>query len=196
MWKLGLVGWKRPAPLPRLKTERLEMCVPHPDDFVEWKALRRDSHGFLQPWEPLWPKDHLSRGAFKRRVRWARAEAEVDRALSFLIFRKADRVMVGGVTLSNIRRGPSQSATLGYWIGRKYVRQGYMTEATEAMAHHAFTRMKLTRLEAACLETNEASRALLASCGFSYEGIARSYLEVNGAVRDHMLFARIKSDHV
>ena len=102
--------------------------------------------------------------------------------------------MVGGITLSNIRRGPSQCGTLGYWVGQDHARKGYMTEATEAVVAHAFDTLRLTRLEAACLEENTPSRALLAACDFHFEGIARSYLEVDGRVRDHMLFARVVGD--
>jgi len=123
-----------------------------------------------------------------------RAEAEGGRSLSLLIFTRDPRRMVGGITLSNIRRGPSQCGTLGYWVGQEHARRGYMTEATNAVVHHAFGEVGLTRLEAACLEENTASRALLLACGFQFEGIARSYLEVNGSVRDHMLFARVAKD--
>ncbi len=177
-----------------LRTERLELRIPQPDDFAEWARLRRGSEAFLQPWEPAWPRDHLSNRAFRRRVRWARVEAEGSRAFSFLIFARKPLQMVGGITLSNIRRGPSQCGTLGYWVGQDHARHGYMTEATEAVVEYAFDELRLTRLEAACLEENAASRALLAACGFRFEGVARSYLEVDGIVRDHLLFARVAGD--
>jgi len=189
-WWAFLTG-RREAGFPVLRTDRLDLRLPKPDDFGEWMRLRRASRDFLQPWEPLWPRDHLTPRSFRRRVRWARAEAEGGRSLSLLIETRAPRRIVGGITLSNIRRGPSQCGTLGYWTGEEYARRGYMAEATEALVAHAFSREGLTRLEAACLEENAASRALLLSCGFRFEGIARSYLEVNGAVRDHMLFARV-----
>jgi ribosomal-protein-alanine N-acetyltransferase len=190
----SLFGRRDAALLPVLRTERLELRIPKPDDFAEWARLRRDSAAFLQPWEPAWPRDHLGHRAFRRRVRWARVEAEGARAFSFLIFTRKPLRMVGGITLSNIRRGPSQCGTLGYWVGADHAQRGYMREATEAVVGHAFDELRLTRLEAACLEENVASRALLASCGFRFEGIARSYLEVDGVVRDHMLFARVAGD--
>ena len=177
-----------------LRTDRLELRIPDTDDYAEWARLRRDSRAFLQPWEPAWPRDHLSQRAFRRRVRWARVEAEGGRAFSFLIFTRHPKRMVGGITLSNIRRGPSQCGTLGYWIGEHHVRKGYMAEATKAVVANAFNGLGLARLEAACLEENIASRALLASCGFRFEGVARSYLEVDGEIRDHMLFARVSGD--
>lgn len=190
-----LTGRRGEAPAPVLRTERLELRIPEAEDFGEWMRLRRSSRDFLQPWEPQWPRDHLSQRSFRRRVRWARGEAEVGRSYSFLIFARHPRCIVGGITLSNIRRGPSQCGTLGYWVGEQHARRGYMAEATNMIVRHAFDEIGLTRLEAACLEENIASRGLLAACGFRFEGIARSYLEVNGAVRDHMLFACVAQDH-
>lgn len=177
-----------------MRTERLDLRLPEPGDFVEWVRLRRASYAFLQPWEPEWPRDHLSQRSFRRRVRWSRDEAMRGRSYSHLMFTRSPRRLVGGITLSNIRRGPSQCGTLGYWVGEEHARHGYMTEAVERVTDHAFDQMGLTRLEAACLEENTASRALLATCGFRFEGVARSYLEVNGTVRDHMLYARVARD--
>ena len=37
-------------------------------DYPEWAALREGSRGFLQPWEPTWPSDDLTRAAFRRRL--------------------------------------------------------------------------------------------------------------------------------
>lgn len=193
LWSF-LTGRRRDAAIPVLYTDALELRVPEVDDFAEWMRLRRASRDFLQPWEPEWPRDHLSQRSFRRRVRWAKGEAQSGRSLSFLMFARHPRRMVGGITLSNIRRGPSQCGTLGYWVGEEFARRGYMTEATDAIARHAFDEMGLTRLEAACLEENTASRGLLAACGFHFEGVVRSYLEVNGVVRDHMLFARIANE--
>ena len=187
-----LLGERRTLPV--LRTNRLEMRVPDTEDFGEWARLRRASRDFLQPWEPEWPRDHLSPRSFRRRVRWARAEAASGRSYAFLLFSRNPRRMVGGITLSNVRRGPARSGTLGYWVGEEHARHGYMTEAVDALVRHAFGELGLTRLVAACLEENAASRALLAACGFRFEGVVRSYLEVNGTVRDHMLFARVAED--
>lgn len=177
-----------------LLTERLRVRAPRLEDQEAWSALREDSRAFLQPWEPRWPNDHLTRSAFRRRVRWANVEAAAERAFSFLLVHRQDDTLIGGITVSNIRRGPSRSASLGYWVGEAHARQGYMQEAVERVAQFAFEEVNLVRLEAACLEGNEASRALLTRCGFQSEGIVRGYLEVNGTVRDHVLYARLAED--
>ena len=93
-----------------------------------------------------------------------------------------------------IRRGPAQSGVLGYWTGQPYARHGYMRETIAALVHHAFERLDLSRIEAACLPENVASRGLLESSGFKYEGVAQSYLQINGRWRTHVLYAALRMD--
>jgi ribosomal-protein-alanine N-acetyltransferase len=69
-----------------------------------------------------------------------------------------------------------------------------MREAILALTHHAFTRMDLSRMEAACLPENAASRGVLEKCGFKYEGVAQSYLQINGRWRNHVLYANLRGD--
>ena len=40
----------------------------------------------------------------------------------------------------------------------------------------------------------EASRGLLEKCGYKYEGVAQSYLQINGRWRNHVLYANLRSD--
>ena len=179
---------------PRIETERMTLRLPQHGDYRAWVALREGSAAFLQPWEPSWAGDHLSRRAFTNRVYWAQRSQGQGTALSLFLTRKGDGVLLGAITLDNVRRGPAQSGTLGYWIGQAHARQGYMGEAIEALTHHAFRRMDLSRLEAACLEENAASRGLLERCGFKYEGVAQAYLQIAGRWRNHVLYAMLRSD--
>ena len=137
----------------RLDTERLTLRPPEPHDFRAWSALRRDSAAFLQPWEPTWAPDHLSRAAFGARVAWARRSIDAGTALPLFLLRREGNALVGAITLDNIRRGPSQSASTGYWIGAPFARQGFMREAVGAVVRHAFTALDLSRVEAGCLLT-------------------------------------------
>ncbi|MDQ2065827.1 GNAT family protein [Xinfangfangia sp. CPCC 101601] len=178
----------------RIETERMSLRLPVHGDFPAWVDLRRDSIGFLQPWEPVWGADHLSRRSFTNRVYWAnRAEAQ-GTALPLMMFQRQTGALLGAITLDNIRRGPAQAGTVGYWIGQPYARQGYMREAILALVHHAFTVMDLSRIEAACLPENAASRGVLEKCGFKYEGVAQSYLQINGRWRNHVLYANLRGD--
>ena len=115
-------------------------------------------------------------------------------AYHFLIRRVADGTLLGGINITNVRRGIAQQGMLGYWIGAEFARQGYMTEAMEAMLAFAFSELKLHRVEAACLLDNAASRALLKKCGFMEEGLARKYLRIDGRWQDHIMFAVLRED--
>jgi [ribosomal protein S5]-alanine N-acetyltransferase len=94
----------------------------------------------------------------------------------------------GGVTLSNIRRGVAQMASLGYWAGKAFTGQGYITAAVRACVRYAFEDLDLHRVEAACQPDNMPSRRVLEKAGFTQEGSARAYLKINGKWRDHLLF--------
>ena len=178
----------------QIETERLALRLPAHSDYRSWSELRRRSASFLTPWEPTWSQDHLTRRAFTNRVNWAARCYKSDTALPLFIFRYEDGALVGAVTLDNIRRGPAQAGTLGYWVGAPFVRQGYMREAIGAVVGHAFAVMDLSRIEAACLPENEASRAVLERSGFKYEGVAQSYLQINGRWRNHVLYANLRLD--
>lgn len=179
---------------PILRGEDIYLRLPEMRDFEAWVDLREKSQSFLAQWEPIWPDDDFTRSSFRRRVRRHIIEAENEESFAFLIFRRADHQLVGGVTLGHIRRGVAQAATLGYWMGAPYAGQHYMSRAVRALTQYSFGQLRLHRLEAACLPRNNASINLLKATGFSQEGLARSYLRIAGQWQDHLLFARLEND--
>lgn len=172
--------------------DRVTLRVPQMNDFEEWAALRDTSRDFLVPWEPTWPADDLSRGAFRRRLKRYAEDQRNDLAYPYFIFRNADQKLVGGLTMTNIRRGVAQAGSLGYWMGAAHARQGYMTAAVRMLVPFAFSTLKLHRLEAACIPENAASVRLLEKTGFVREGYAREYLCINGIWQDHLLYAQVR----
>lgn len=188
-----MLTFRRPAPL-TIETPRLLLRLPEMADHVPWATLRRQSEDFLRPWEPSWSSDHFSRRAFRNRVYWAQRARDEGRALAFFLIRREDYRLIGAITLDNIRRGPAQSAQVGYWIGPDFARRGFMSEALSAAIGYAFTMIDLGRIEAACLPENVPSRGLLERAGFHYEGTAEKYLQINGRWRDHVLYAMLRAD--
>src|SRR3954469_6784636 len=180
--------------MPAVSGEGVVLRAPQMSDHSEWAALREASRDFLTPWEPTWPTDDLTRASFRRRVKRYFEDQRGDLAYPFFIFRKPDNVLVGGLTLANIRRGCAQAGSLGYWMGAPHARQGHMTAAVTAMIPFAFGTLKLHRIEAACIPANVASVRLLERTGFKCECCARQYLCIDGAWQDHLLYARIKDD--
>lgn len=177
-----------------IRGDRVYMRYPVHADYQAWSSLRGQSRSFLKPWEPLWPHDELMRSAFRARVKRCSRDVRDDQAYSYLIFSTRSDELLGGVTLSHVRRGVAQTASVGYWIGAPFARRGIMTEAVSSLLSHAFDGLNLNRVEAACLPFNTPSRRLLLRCGFSEEGYARSYLKINGMWQDHLLFAIVRTD--
>jgi ribosomal-protein-alanine N-acetyltransferase len=178
----------------RIETERMTLRLPAHSDYRTWAMLRDESREFLIPWEPNWSEDHLSRRAFTNRVYWAARAVAGGTALPVFLIRREDQALLGALTLDNIRRGPAQAGTMGYWIAARFARQGYMREAIRAVVHYAFSELDLSRIEAACLPENAASRGVLEKSGFKYEGVAQSYLQINGRWRNHVLYANLRAD--
>ena len=172
----------------------VRLRTPQMSDYAEWAELRERSRAFLTPWEPTWPKDDLTRTAFRRRLRRYAQDIRDDQAYPFFVFRAPDDALLGGLTLSNIRRGVAQSCALGYWMGAPYAGRGHMTAAVRAVLPFVFDTLCLHRLEAACLPHNLPSIRLLERVGFQREGLARRYLCINGVWQDHLLYALLRDD--
>ena len=179
---------------PVIETDRVMLRTPQMSDHPAWADLRASSQDFLVPWEPRWAPDELSRASFRRRVRHYMRDIREDVGYALFVYDVHSSALVGGLTLCNVRRGVTQSCTLGYWVGAKYAKQGYMTAAVRAVVPFVFDTLELHRLEAACLPTNTASMRLLERTGFKREGLARQYLRINGDWQDHVLYAQLNSD--
>jgi len=177
-----------------IETDRMTLRLPRSSDHGQWARLRLESADYLQPWEPSWARDHLSKKAFSNRVYAAQRAVDTGLGVPLFMIRREDQTLVGAITLDNIQRGPSQSGTLGYWTGAPFARQGLMREAVLSVCHYAFTELDLSRIQAGCLPENKASRGVLEKSGFKYEGVAQSYLQIDGRWRTHVLYANLRTD--
>jgi ribosomal-protein-alanine N-acetyltransferase len=179
---------------PVLRGDRVILRVPSMSDYAAWADLRAESRDFLKPWEPTWPPDDLTRSAFRRRIKRYQRDVRDDTGAPFFIFRAGDDRLVGGLTLTAIRRGVSQTCSLGYWMGERHAGKGLMSDAVRTVLAHAFDELRLHRIEAASMPSNTRSIALLEKVGFSREGFARRYLLIDGRWQDHVLFAMLCDD--
>ncbi len=181
-------------PLPTLRGRRICLRSPTMADHPAWADLRLRSRDFLAPWEPIWPADDLDKPAFRRRIKRYAAEVRDGVAYPFFVVAADTDEVLGGLTLAQVRRGVTQSGTIGYWMGAPHAGKGLMTEAVGLLAGWAFDKLKLHRLEAACLPDNIPSIRLLEKVGFSLEGHARSYLCIAGRWSDHLLWGLLADD--
>ena len=191
---MALLDWMSDVAGPVVRGDGVLLRPPRAADHAAWSVLRDGSRDYLQPWEPAWPDDDLTKAAFRRRLSIYAREMELGNAWPFFVFIDEGRTLVGAVTLSNVRRGVAETGTLGYWIGRPFAGRGHTTAAVRGVVGFAFDRVKLHRLEAACLPTNLASRRVLEKSGFRNEGRARAYLKINGEWADHLLFGLVEDE--
>lgn len=99
---------------------------------------------------------------------------------------------MGGVSLTNFKSEGYKSITIGYWMGKEYAGKGYMKDSLKIICDYCFTDLSINRIEAACLPKNLTSKKVLLNVGFKIEGYAKKYLNINGKLEDHLLFAKIK----
>ncbi|MCO5160039.1 MAG: GNAT family N-acetyltransferase [Mesorhizobium sp.] len=167
--------------LPALAGERVMLRPPVISDYAEWAAVRRESEQFLAPWEPKWASDELDRLAWRQRIRRYREEIAQGSGMPFLIFERVTGRLAGGITLGNIRHGVAQTGQIGYWMGVNHAGKGFMHEAVVLVVKFGFETLRLHRIEAACIPSNDRSIRVLEKAGFKREGLLRSYLRINGA---------------
>ena len=184
--------WKRQNL--NINTERCYLRLPNLNDFESWVNLRKKSEDFLSKWEPERDRNFYSMTLFRSRVKWAKNKFNEKKVIHAFIFRREDESLIGAVTLDNVRRGAAQSGSIGYWLGEPFQKKGYMFEAVQALVFYVFKNFDLSRLEAATLPENQASRSLLERVGFKYEGVSQSYLQISGRWRNHVMYALLRND--
>jgi [ribosomal protein S5]-alanine N-acetyltransferase len=149
------------------------------DDAAELTALLVENREFLAPFEP--PRNDRF-----YTVEGQRERLEHEDKHGFAIL-DGERI-AGTVALSNVVRGPLQSANLGYWVAERANGRGLATKAVGELIPIAFGELGLHRLEAGTLVDNVGSRRVLEKNGFEEIGLARGYLHIGGTWRDHVLF--------
>ncbi|MFY9288829.1 MAG: GNAT family protein [Alphaproteobacteria bacterium] len=178
----------------QLQGPRVFLRMGEATDWHAWRSVRETSRDFLTPWEPSWPHNALTNSFFSGMLRRNWRDWRNGRAYPFFIFKKAQTgqkpELIGGISLNDVQGGIAQKGVLGYWIGEKHARQGYMTEAAALLCDFAYQTLHLHRVEASCLPSNLPSQALLQRLGFEEEGYAKAYLQINGKWEDHVLWGR------
>ncbi|WP_157519232.1 GNAT family N-acetyltransferase [Modestobacter sp. Leaf380] len=165
-------------------------------DADAWSRLRRENEAWLSPWEPSAPAGWAQRhtpAVYRAMRRAAGRRARLGSSLPFAIRHRGR--LVGQVTVDNVVRGALRSGHLGYWIDRAAAGQGVASLAVALVCDHAFGPAGLHRLQADVRPENGPSRRLVQRLGFTEEGLLRSYLDIDGAWRDHLAHALLADDH-
>jgi ribosomal-protein-alanine N-acetyltransferase len=152
-------------------------------------ALRLRNREFFTPFEPLPDRRHFTLEGQLEEIDQALEDARMDRRYAFGIFTSVGDEVAGRIALSNVARGAWQNATVGYYVGQAWANRGYATEALQLVLRFAFVDASLHRVQAGVLPENVASARVLEKAGFRREGVSLRYLKINGAWRDHLMFA-------
>ena len=174
---------------PRLVTDRLLLTVPDESDAAALLAYAQRNDGPQRPWSPPTPPEAFTEQHILRRIHDGQRQLAAGTHVRFWFRRRLEErgPFVGALTLSGIELGAFRCARVGYHLDHECQGQGLMSEALQAVVRYAFTQLRLHRLEASVIPTNERSVRVLERAGFVVEGYARKYLFINGQLRDHLL---------
>jgi [ribosomal protein S5]-alanine N-acetyltransferase len=183
---------------PRLETQRLLLTLPGPehiDALIDYGRRNREHLAALGPPEP---KDGFTVPFWERRVQAIADEFRAGQSVRFSVWKRdAPRgAVIGGVSLGGIILAAMRGCYMGYHIDQAEQGKGLMSEAVGAVIGYAFGELRLHRISANYVPTNERSGRLLKRLGFGVEGYARDYLFVGGQWRDHVLTALVNHDLV
>ncbi|MCU6432425.1 GNAT family N-acetyltransferase [Undibacterium sp. Jales W-56] len=170
-----------------LTTARLDLHTLAPQDAAILQDFLLANRTHLAPWEPAREESFFSIEQCQQRLTGNWLSMESGQALYLAIFKQNEARMIGACNFNNIVRGIFQAGHLGYAIAAEHEGQGYMQEALQAAIRHMFEQQGLHRIMANHLPENTRSAAVLQRLGFEREGLAKSYLKINGVWRDHVL---------
>jgi len=113
----------------------------------------------------------------------------------FAIELKEEKKIIGGIVIGGINK-KQKTASLGYWVGKRYHHQGYGSEALGAILRFGFLKLKLRRIEAEVFPGNPSSGKLLEKFGAKEEGIKRksSFCLADGKIKDTIMYGILKEE--
>ena len=153
-----------------------------------WRHTRQANASWLGRWDATAPsRSHPQPRSFAAMVRQMRSEARAGRQLPFVV--EYDGRFVGQVTVSNIVRGSAQFASIGYWVDQAYAGRGIIPLAVAMAIDHCFGPVGLHLIEVAIRPENTSSLRVVEKLGIHEVGFAPRFLHIDGAWRDHRIFA-------
>lgn len=161
-------------------------------DREAWTHVRNQNRSWLSPWEATPPRDLGPPVSFTTMVRTLRTQARRGQLLPFVV--TYDGELVGQLTVGGITYGSLCSAHVGYWVDSRVAGRGVMPTAVALAVDHCFTVLRLHRVEVNIRPENAASLRVVEKLGFREEGLRKAFLHIDGAWRDHRLFALSTED--
>lgn len=177
--------------IPHIETERLLLTIPTEESAARMLAFAEDNRVHLSRWSPPEPPGYFTEHFWSNYLATSQQDFKAGRSLRLVLSyrNEPDGRVVGECNFSNFMRGPFHACFLGYKIDYRDEGQGLMFEALTAAIAFSFDVLRLHRVMANYIPTNERSGRLLRRLGFVVEGYARDYLLIDGEWRDHILTA-------
>jgi ribosomal-protein-alanine N-acetyltransferase len=180
---------------PVIITERLTIRLAAPGDIPALLRYFTENAAYLTPTAPLLPPAFFTEPYWQAQVARNREEFAAGRSVRMHLFpHNAPETVIGSLSLNNIVRGAAHYCDLGYSLAEDRQGQGLMSEAVAAAIRYAFDELRLHRVKAAYLPTNERSGRLLRRLGFAVEGYARDYLLIQGRWQDQVLVGLVNPE--
>jgi ribosomal-protein-alanine N-acetyltransferase len=179
-------------PYQPLRTERLLLCPTEPDHAEAFLAYYLRNKDHFSPWIPTWPSDFFTLQYQRKRLEEQWRAMKRGEEVRFCLLHRQDAdgsYLLGDIAYTEIRLGPLRRCELGYKIDQRVIGHGLATEALRAANAFVIAQFDLVRIEAFAMPNNTASTKLLERLGFEAEGVARSFLEINGLRQDHLRYA-------
>ncbi|HEX6347934.1 MAG TPA: GNAT family N-acetyltransferase [Candidatus Dormibacteraeota bacterium] len=178
-----------------IRTERLELRLPAPEDAAEIARFYRDNRAHLEPWSPDWPFAFLTEEYWRDQAEQRAQENRAGLGARMFVYKLSDPArVIGNVSLTQVARGALQQCVLGYALAEDEQGHGYMLEAVLGAVRYAFEELGLHRVSASHMPNNERSARLLKKAGFETEGYSREYLLIHGRWEDHVNTALVNPD--
>ena len=178
-------------PMP-IKTPRLVLRHPMPGDGKIVNSAIQASFAELTQWMP-WAEKMPSERESELFCREDYAKWILREDLTLFLFFGSQ--LIGGTGLHRMNWSVL-SFEIGYWLRTDVSKQGFMTEAVNAVTRYAFEVLKANRLEIKCDSDNIQSKKIPERLGFQYEGtLYQNDLKCHGqGLRDTLIYSRINSE--
>lgn len=154
------------------------------------------NHEHLAPWEPMRPDGYHSKKAWTQRVCDFQEEQADGVSLRVLALQPDEKRIIGVCFFTNIVRGVFQACNVAYSISKDFGGRGLMTEIVGGSVDYVFQHLDIHRVMANYMPENIRSARVLEKLGFEKEGYAKSYLQISGKWRDHILTAKLNPQHL
>lgn len=175
---------------PIIETERL----------VLRQLLEEDATVLQQYWSDPEVTEYLTLEPFKdltealEMIKLLRDLPEKSQGIRWGITEKHTGKVLGTCGFHNYKQEHAR-VEMGYELGSKYWRQGFMTEALTAILYYGFKKMEYNRIEAFVNVGNNKSTGTLEKMGFKLDGLLRQYEFARGKFVDQYCYSLLQSEY-